>query len=84
MNNEKEVKIKQNEALNVRLSGGRSIFIALAALWAALGLSVIEQRIDESNTIKKESNEIKRQELEQAKKQYQLDSLKYFAPFHTR
>ena len=56
MNNEKEVKIKQNEALNVRLSGGRSIFIALAALWAALGLSVIEQRIDESKTIKKESN----------------------------
>jgi hypothetical protein len=82
----KKIKIDQdiNDSLRVRLSGCLPVIAVLTVLWGVMVLTSVDQRLNESNKIQKH-------QLDQAKKQYQLDSmrhkldsLKYYAPFHTR
>lgn len=82
----KKIKIEQdiNDSLHVNLSGCLPVIAVLTVLWGVMVLTSVDQRLNESNKIQKH-------QLDQAKKQYQLDSmrhkldsLKYYAPFHTR
>ena len=65
--------IKDDVNVNVRANGRLMPITILTFILAVATMSV-------SNEIAK-SNDLRRQELEVAKKQYQLDSLRYYAPF---
>lgn len=71
--NELRTCIKDDVNVNVRANGRLMPITILTFLIAVATMSV-------SNEIAK-SNDLRRQELEVAKKQYQLDSLQYYAPF---
>lgn len=71
--NELRASIKDDVNVNVRANGRLMPITILTFILAVATMSV-------SNEIAK-SNDLRRQELEVAKKQYQLDSLRYYAPF---
>lgn len=71
--NELRTSIKDDVNVNVRANGRLMPITILTFILAVATMSV-------SNEIAK-SNDLRRQELEVAKKQYQLDSLRYYAPF---
>lgn len=71
--NELRTSIKDDVNVNVRADGRLMPITILTFILAVATMSV-------SNEIAK-SNDLRRQELEVAKKQYQLDSLRYYAPF---
>lgn len=71
--NELRASIKDDVNVNVRANGRLMPIAILTFILAVATMSV-------SNEIAK-SNDLRRQELEVAKKQYQLDSLRYYAPF---
>ncbi len=71
--NELRASIKDDVNVNVRANGRLMPIAILTFILAVATMSV-------SNEIAK-SNDLRRQELEVAKKQYQLDSLRYYVPF---
>lgn len=71
--NEVSTAVKDDVNVHVRANGRLMPITVLAFVIAVATMSV-------SNEIAK-SNDLRRQELEFAKKQYQLDSLRYYAPF---
>lgn len=71
--NELRASIKDDVNVNVRANGRLMPITILTFILAVATMSV-------SNEIAK-SNDLRRQELEVAKKQYQLDSLRYYVPF---
>lgn len=71
--NELRTSIKDDVNVNVRANGRLMPITILTFILAVATMSV-------SNEIAK-SNDLRRQELEVAKKQYQLDSLRYYVPF---
>lgn len=71
--NELRTSIKDDVNVNVRADGRLMPITILTFILAVATMSV-------SNEIAK-SNDLRRQELEVAKKQYQLDSLRYYVPF---
>lgn len=71
--NDVHTKIRDDVNVNVRANGRWMPIAILTFVIAVATMSV-------GNEIAK-SNDLRRQELEVAKKQYQLDSLRYYAPF---
>lgn len=71
------VKIDQDWADNFKVkvvANGRLMPITVLAFVIAVATMSVGNEIAKSN-------DLRRQELEVAKKQYQLDSLRYYAPF---
>ncbi len=72
-----------DEPKKIKLTGDRWTFLVLAA--AALCVNtclqgeVISKGFKESVEMQKQQNDILRQQLEQSKRQYALDSLRFFS-----
>lgn len=76
IDNDLNVKLSQNlgDGFKVKVaSNGRFLLLTGCAALIALALITVSEGIAKSN-------DLRRQELEVAKKQYQLDSLRYYAP----
>lgn len=70
---EKEVKIIQDnfdDAFRIRWTGGRSIAVVLILLTIMMNTCSVERNMSESN-------ELRKQQLEQSRRQYSLDSLRF-------
>ncbi len=70
---DKKINIEQNsfdEAFRVKWTGGRSIAVVLILLTIMMNTCSVERHMSESNDLRK-------QQLEQARRQYSLDSLRF-------
>ena len=64
--------------VKVKLTGGRYFFIALGIMMAMFAAYCIVDELNEANELKRSEIDIQRQRLELERRQYTLDSLKYF------
>lgn len=73
MMTEQRIKIEQssfNEAFRVKWTGGRSIAVVMILLTIMMNTSATESHL-------RQSNELRKQQLEQSRWQYTLDSLRF-------
>lgn len=71
------------EPKKIKLTGDRWSFLVVTAvlMWltqCAHG-ELIKEKIQKSNELEQQKNEILRQQLQQAKRQYTLDSLQFYS-----
>lgn len=62
--------------------GGRQWIILGCAIAILFELSNINAKIGESNTLKEEEIKVKKEQVQLARRQYVLDSLRYYHPTH--
>ncbi len=65
--------------VKVKLTGGRYFFIALGAMMIMFAAYGVVDALNDANELKRTELDILRQRLDVAKRQYTLDSLKYFS-----
>ncbi len=65
--------------VKVKLTGGRYFFIALGAMMIMFAAYGVVGALNDANELKRTELDILRQRLDVAKRQYTLDSLKYFS-----
>ena len=73
MMTEQRIKIEQssfNEAFRVKWTGGRSIAVVMILLTIMMNTCATESHLCQSN-------ELRKQQLEQSRRQYTLDSLRF-------
>ena len=70
--------------VKVKLTGGRYFFIALGIMMAMFAAYCIVDELNEANELKRSEIDIRRQRLELERRQYTLDSLKYFGRQNVR
>lgn len=70
--------------VKVKLTGGRYFFIALGIMMAMFAAYCIVDELNEANELKRSEIDIQRQRLELERRQYTLDSLKYFGRQNVR
>ena len=73
MMTEQRIKIEQssfNEAFRVKWTGGRSIAVVMILLTIMMNTCATESHL-------RQSNELRKQQLEQSRWQYTLDSLRF-------
>ena len=64
--------------VKVKLTGGRWFFIALGTMMVMFAAYGVVGALNDANELKRAELDILRQRLDVAKRQYTLDSLKYF------
>lgn len=70
--------------VKVKLTGGRYFFIALGIMMAMFATYCIVDELNGANELKRSEIDIQRQRLELERRQYTLDSLKYFGRQNVR
>lgn len=70
--------------VKVKLTGGRYFFIAPGIMMAMFATYCIVDELNEANELKRSEIDIQRQRLELERRQYTLDSLKYFGRQNVR
>ena len=65
--------------VKVKLTGCRYFFIALGIMMIMLAAYGVVDALNDANELKRTELDIQRQRLDVAKRQYTLDSLKYFS-----
>lgn len=70
--------------VKVKLTGRRYSFIALGIMMAMFAAYCIVDELNEANELKRSEIDIQRQRLELERRQYTLDSLKYFGRQNVR
>lgn len=70
--------------VKVKLTGGRYFFIALGIMMAMFAAYCIVDELNEANELKRSEIDIQWQRLELERRQYTLDSLKYFGRQNVR
>ncbi len=70
---DQKIKLEQNildDAFRVKWTGGRSIAVVLILLTIMMNTCAVETHL-------RQSNELRKQQLDQSKRQYALDSLRF-------
>lgn len=67
------------DPVKVKLTGGRYFFIALGIMMTMFAAYGVVDALNDANELKRTELDIQRQRLDVAKRQYTLDSLKYFS-----
>lgn len=72
------------DPVKVKLTGCRYFFIALGIMMIMLAAYGVVDALNDANELKRTELDIQRQRLDVAKRQYTLDSLKYFGRQNVR
>ena len=74
-----DANVKQEKNFDINLHGLRWTILALASLGIAISAVDTKQLIGEIKDIRAEQLKVQRAQLDVAKKQYTLDSLKFYS-----
>lgn len=69
-----------SDPVKVKLTGLRYFLVALGTITLSWAAWEIAGALNDANELKRSELEIQKQRLDLAKRQYTLDSLRYFAP----
>lgn len=71
----KPVKIKNEAPIPVKLSGGRWLVVVAMSVFIAIDIGGISTSLRKSNELKEDELKIRKEQLDLARRQFQLDSI---------
>lgn len=74
---QKQVKIKNDDPIRMKLSGGRWWIVAIMSACIAYNIGDVEAELRRGNKLKEDEIKIRKEQLDLARRRFQLDSIAF-------